>query len=145
TSAETRKLRIQKKPGGHDGIEKIKQRGQIGRFEIIRALGHGGMGEVLLARDRELTRQVAIKLLKSRYASDEQIRRRFLREAQTASILSHPNIATIYEIGEIDDIPYIVMKYVRGTTLSERLHKQPFTIEEVVNIGTQTALALAEA
>ena len=91
------------------------------------------MGEVLLARDKELTRQVAIKLLKSRYASDEQIRRRFLREAQTASMLSNPNIATIYEIGEVDDIPYIVMEYVKGTTLSERLrllqegNPRPFT------------------
>jgi eukaryotic-like serine/threonine-protein kinase len=145
TSIETRRIRRERQSSLHDSIEQVKQYDQIGRFEIIRTLGQGGMGEVFLARDTELTRQVAIKLLKSRYASDEQIRRRFLREAQTASILSHPNIATIYEIGEIDDIPYIVMEYVRGTTLSERLHKQPFTIDEIVNIGTQTALALAEA
>ncbi|MEW6735593.1 MAG: protein kinase [Acidobacteriota bacterium] len=143
TLAETRRLPAH--ASTRDGLEQVKQYGRIDRFEILRTLGQGGMGEVLLARDRELTRLVAIKLLKSRFASDDQIRRRFLREAQTASILSHPNIATIYEIGEVDDIPYIVMEYVRGTTLAERLKRQAFTIKEILDVGIQTAMALGEA
>ncbi|MBI4852133.1 MAG: protein kinase [Acidobacteria bacterium] len=146
THADMKKLRnaVNKNPI-RDGLEKIKQQGKINHFEILKVLGKGGMGEVLLARDQHLKRLVAIKLLKSRYASDEPIRRRFLREAQTASMLSHPNIATIYEIGEIDDIPYIVMEYVHGKTLSEYLHKTPFSFKEIASIGSQSALALAEA
>ncbi|MBL8152176.1 MAG: serine/threonine protein kinase, partial [Blastocatellia bacterium] len=132
----------------HDSLDdssEFVEHKQIGRFEIINRLGQGGMGEVLLARDSELGRHVAIKLLRSRYASDEKIRRRFLREAQTASMITHPNIATIYEIGEIDSVPYIVMEYVKGFTLSEHLKNSPFKISEVVSIGEQVALALAEA
>jgi eukaryotic-like serine/threonine-protein kinase len=126
-------------------LQQILQIGQIGRFELLQVIGEGGMGQVILARDCELTRQVAIKLLKERYASDEQIRRRFLREAQTASILSHPNIATIYEIGEINGIPYIVMEYVRGRTLAALARKHPLPVAEIVQIGLQVAQALAEA
>jgi eukaryotic-like serine/threonine-protein kinase len=126
-------------------LQQILQQGQIGRFELLQLIGEGGMGQVILARDRELTRQVAIKLLKERYASDEQIRRRFLREAQTASILSHPNIATIYEIGEVNGIPYIVMEYVRGRTLASLARKRPLPVAEIVQIGLQVAQALAEA
>lgn len=118
---------------------------QLDRFQIIDRLGQGGMGEVFLARDSELRRQVAIKLLRRRYASDETIRRRFLREAQTASMLSHPNIATIYEIGESAGVPYIVMEFVRGATLTERLCQRPFTLAEVVDVGLQVSSALAEA
>lgn len=143
-SEETKMMPVNRKLM-RDSIENAKQRGRIGRFEIIQTLGQGGMGEVLLARDRELTRQVAIKLLKSRYASDDLIRRRFLREAQTASVLNNPHIATIYEIGEIEDIPYIVMEYVKGKTLTEILKSRPFTINEILEIGRQSALALAEA
>lgn len=146
THTDMRRLRnsINKNPV-RDNLEKIKQQGKISHFEILRVLGKGGMGEVLLARDQHLKRPVAIKLLKSRYASDETIRRRFSREAQTASMLNHPNIATIYEIGEIDDIPYIVMEYVHGKTLVERMHKESFSFSEIASIGTQSALALAEA
>ncbi len=143
--ADMRKIRNIGKFANKDGLEKIKQYSQIGRFEILKVLGKGGMGEVLLGRDQNLKRPVAIKLLKSRYASDETIRRRFLREAQTASMLNHPNIATIYEIGEIEDIPYIVMEYVHGKTLIERLRKEPFSFSEIASIGAQAALALAEA
>lgn len=144
--ADMRKIRgMAGKMSGRDGLDKIKHRSQIGRFEILKVLGKGGMGEVLLGRDQNLKRPVAIKLLKSRYALDETIRRRFLREAQTASMLNHPNIATIYEIGEIEDIPYIVMEYVHGKTLIERLRKEPFSFSEIVSVGAQAALALAEA
>lgn len=146
TQGDLRKVRGSiNKNTGKDLLEKIKQKGQIGHFEILRTLGKGGMGEVLLARDQTLKRPVAIKLLKSRYASDEAIRRRFLREAQTASMLNHPNIATVYEIGEIEDIPYMVMEYVHGKTLIECLRIKPFSFKEVASIGSQSALALAEA
>lgn len=146
TNTDMRRLRnaVNKSPI-RDSLEKIKQQGKISHFEILKVLGKGGMGEVLLARDQNLKRPVAIKLLKSRYASDELIRRRFLREAQTSSMLNHPNIAAVYEIGEIDDIPYIVMEYAHGKTLIERLHKEPFSFNEIASIGTQAALALNEA
>jgi serine/threonine-protein kinase len=146
THTDMRRIRtIVNKSPIRDDLEKIKQKGKIGHFEIIKILGKGGMGEVLLAKDQNLKRPVAIKLLKSRYASDEIIRKRFLREAQTASMLNHPNIATIYEIGEIDSIPYIVMEYVHGKTLIEKLQNAPFSFDEVAKIGSQSALALAEA
>jgi tRNA A-37 threonylcarbamoyl transferase component Bud32 len=120
--------------------------GRIGRFEIRERLGGGGMGDVYRAYDTELTRTVAIKVLAVRYLADSLSKRRFLREAQMASILNHPNIATIYEIGELSGVPFIVMEYVEGDTLAGRLGARgPFPIGEVVAVGRQLASALEEA
>jgi len=132
-------------PGG-DIAQLLADRGRIGRFVIRERLGGGGMGDVYSAVDSELTRTVAVKVLGMRYAADPTSKRRFLREAQMASILNHPNIATIYEIGELSGIPYIVMEYVEGRTLTDLLSadgRQP--IATVIEVGRQMASALEEA
>jgi predicted Ser/Thr protein kinase len=134
------------KPPSGDLARLLADQGRIGRFVVRERLGGGGMGDVYSAYDTELTRTVAIKVLGMKYASDAISKRRFLREAQMASILNHANIATIYEIGELSGVPYIVMEYVEGDTLIERLaDRGPFAIADVVDIGVQIASALEEA
>lgn len=123
----------------------IEPEGHIGRFEIRRSLGAGGMGEIFESYDTDLQRTVAIKVLASKHIEDESMKQRFLREAQMASQLNHPNIATIHEIGEATGNPYIVMEYVEGQTVAERLARGPLAIDEIVDIGVQSAEALAEA
>ena len=123
----------------------IEPHGHIGRFDIRRSLGSGGMGEIFEAQDRELHRTVAIKVLASRYVEDEVMKQRFLREARMASQLNHPGIATIYEIGEASGNPYIVMEYVEGQTLADKLAEGPFGIDVIVCVATQVADALSEA
>lgn len=135
-----------KKTQSGDIAKLLVEDGRIGRFELRERLGGGGMGDVYRAYDTDLTRTVAIKLLGVKYASDQTSKRRFLREAQMASILNHPCIATIYEIGELSGVPFIVMEYVEGETLTERLSRNgPFAIDEIVEIGCQIASALEEA
>ncbi|OYT73205.1 MAG: hypothetical protein CFK52_02775 [Chloracidobacterium sp. CP2_5A] len=119
---------------------------RLGHFELLERLGGGGMGNVFLARDAKLGRKVAIKLLKARYVNQLETRQRFLREARMASNLNHPNIATLYEIGEADGAPYLVMEYVRGQTLAQRLREGGrFACPEVCRIGAQAAEGLAAA
>jgi serine/threonine-protein kinase len=103
------------------------------------------MGDIFQAYDTELRRTVAIKVLASKYVEDGPMKRRFLREARMASQLNHPNIATIYEIGEAAGNPYIVMEYVEGETLASRISKGPLPVEFIIEAGQQTAEALAEA
>ena len=123
----------------------IEPEGYIGRFEIRRSLGSGGMGEIFESFDTELQRTIAIKVLASKHLEDQTMKQRFLREARMASQLNHPNIATIHEIGEASGNPYIVMEYVEGQTLTQRLESGPLPLMEVVDIGVQAADALAEA
>jgi len=123
----------------------IEPEGHIGRFEIRRSLGAGGMGEIFESYDTDLQRTVAIKVLASKHLEDETMKQRFLREARMASQLNHPNIATIHEIGEASGNPYIVMEYVEGQTLAERLEGGPLELTEIVEVGVQAAEALAEA
>jgi tRNA A-37 threonylcarbamoyl transferase component Bud32 len=123
----------------------IEPEGHIGRFDIRRSLGAGGMGEIFEAYDTDLQRTVAIKVLASKHVEDETMKQRFLREARMASQLNHPNIATIYEIGEAAGNPYIVMEYVEGETLADRLANGPLDFKEIVEVGGQSSAALAEA
>ena len=123
----------------------IEPEGHIGRFDIRRSLGAGGMGEIFEAYDTDLHRTVAIKVLASKHIEDETMKQRFLREARMASQLNHPNIATIYEIGEAAGNPYIVMEYVEGETLADRLVNGPLDLKEIFEVGEQAACALAEA
>jgi serine/threonine-protein kinase len=123
----------------------IEPEGHIGRFDIRRSLGAGGMGEIFEAYDTNLQRTVAIKVLASKYVEDDTMKQRFLREARMASQLNHPNIATIYEIGEAAGNPFIVMEYVEGETLSDRLSYGPMDFSSVIEIGIQAAEALFEA
>src|SRR5687767_15567560 len=98
---------------------------QIGRYTILRQLGAGGMGEVYLAQDTSLNRKVAIKVLPEESVPDEQARKRLMREARAAATLDHPNICSIYEVGDGDGRSFIVMQYVDGETLDVRMKKTP--------------------
>jgi len=94
-----------------------------GEYSLQRELGRGGMGIVYLARDVQLDRDVAIKVLPSHLASTAESRERFLREARTAAGLSHPHIVPIHRVGEADGFVYFVMSYVEGETLGDRLRR----------------------
>ena len=118
---------------------------RIGRYEIRSLLGAGGMGEVYLAQDTQLRRLVALKLLPQELTGDEERLRRFKQEAFTASALNHPNILTIYEIGLEDDTDFIVTEFIDGVSLRDYMAKQPMTIEQVLDFGSQIASALAAA
>ncbi len=116
-----------------------------GPFEIVAPLGAGGMGEVYRARDPRLDREVALKVLPAAAVADETARARLLREARMASKLNHPNVCTIYEVGEAEGQTYIAMELVAGQALSERLAGGRMSVDEVVRLGHQMADALAHA
>src|SRR5262249_23576651 len=99
--------------------ERLSETLAAGRYRIERELGHGGMATVYLAHDEELGRPVAVKLLPDRLADDEDFRARFTREARLAGRLSHPNVVRVYDAGEADGRPFIVMEYVSGNSLAE--------------------------
>jgi serine/threonine protein kinase/tetratricopeptide (TPR) repeat protein len=119
-----------------------------GRFEIVASIGAGSMGEVYQARDLTLNRDVALKLVSPSLATSEEHLARFQREARAVSALNHPNICTIYDIGqaaEADGRPYLVMELLRGFTLFEALTSGPLAIPTVVGVGVQVAEALEAA
>lgn len=118
---------------------------QLSRYQIIKKLGAGGMGEVFLAQDTRLERKVAIKILPAKSIEDSHARKRLIREAKAAATLDHPNICTIHEVNEEGDDPFIVMQYIEGETLWDKVRNNPLAPAEVVHIGTQAAEALAEA
>ncbi len=118
---------------------------RLGNYEVLSELGSGGMGEVYKARDLKLGRVVAIKVLQQEMASDSQRLRRFEQEARAASALNHPNIVTIYEIGEHEGTPYIAMEYVEGKTLREMLAGGPLPNDKLIRYATQMAEGLAKA
>lgn len=117
----------------------------IGPYQIVRQLGAGGMGDVYLARDSRLGRSAALKVLPDFFAKDNERMRRFHQEARAASALSHPNVATIYDIGEAEGTTYIAMEYVEGETLEAKISGQPLETAEVLDIAMQVADALDEA
>ncbi len=95
----------------------------LGPYEIVSAIGAGGMAEVYKARDTRLDRTVAIKVLPEHVASDPDLKQRFEREAKTISSLNHPHVCTLHDIGSQDGIDFLVMEYLEGDTLAQRLEK----------------------
>jgi serine/threonine protein kinase len=113
----------------------------VSHYQVLSLLGAGGMGEVYLARDPRLDRTVALKTLPGELAADPDRMHRFAREARAASALNHPNVATIYDVGESDGVRFIVMEHVEGQTIAARIG-QPLAASEVVDIAVQAADAL---
>jgi len=115
----------------------------VGNYRIVKTLGHGGTGQVLLAEDLKLPRKVAIKILRPPYAKNRELLRRFSREAQTVSALNHPHIISIIDIGEDKIGKYIVMEYVDGATLRQRVTGVGFA--QMLEWAVQIARALHAA
>ena len=119
---------------------------KIGNFEIIEVIGRGGMGIVYLARDTRLKRSVAVKSIPAKFMADATVRMRFKREAKVLASLNHPGIAMIYDVIEQDDdVGYLVLEYVPGETLAERIAGDPLTLEEALECCRQIAEALEAA
>ena len=112
----------------------------LGHYRIISKIGAGGMGEVYLANDLRLNRKVAVKILSGDFYDDRL--HRFKQEAVSASALNHPNILTIYEIGEFEQIQYIAVEFIEGETLRDILKRAPLNLETVMNVVVQIVSAL---
>src|ERR1700761_6729758 len=141
----------------------VTQGTQFGPYRILEQIGSGGMGDVYRALDTRLGREVAVKLVSNRYLAEAfgsgsppvgsgtpatpgtLSHRRFLREAQAASVLNHANICTIYDIGEQGGRPYLVMELLLGKTLKETLRQQALSAGDVITLSRQMASALAAA
>jgi len=118
---------------------------QFGHYIISSLIGAGGMGEVFLADDMQLDRQVALKILPEEFAGDAERMRRFVQEAKSASALNHPNIITIYEIGESGGTNYIATEFIGGETLTKKLAGEPMKLITALEISIQIASALEAA
>ena len=118
---------------------------RLGPYEILSPIGKGGMGEVYKAKDTRLDRIVAIKVLPEHLAQSPERKERFEREAKAISQLNHPQICTLYDVGEQDGIDYLVMEYIEGETLAERLKRGPLPLDEALAYGIQIADGLEAA
>ncbi|MEZ4649461.1 MAG: protein kinase [Candidatus Eisenbacteria bacterium] len=118
---------------------------RLGPYEIQAALGAGGMGEVYRARDTRLDRTVAIKVLLPHLSANESVRQRFEREARSISQLSHPHICALYDVGRENDTSFLVMEFLEGRSLADRLSEGPLRSDETLKYGAQIAEALAAA
>ena len=118
---------------------------RLGPYEILSAIGAGGMGEVYRARDTRLDRIVAIKVLPAHLADDPERRERFEREARTIASLNHPHICVLHDVGRQDGIDFLVMEYLKGETLAQRLLKGRLLIEQVLQYAIEIADALDKA
>jgi serine/threonine-protein kinase len=125
--------------------QQLKAGQQLGRYRITRPIGAGGMGEVYLAHDMELERDVALKVLTAEVAADQQRMQRFVQEAKTASALNHPNIITIYEVGQASGLRFIATEYIQGETLRHHMQREGLSLRECGDVAVQVAAALAAA
>src|SRR5450759_5071114 len=118
---------------------------RLGPYEIGSPLGAGGMGEVYRARDTRLDRTVAIKVLSSQLSANADLKARFEREARAISQLNHPNICTLHDVGCDSGTDYLVMEYLEGESLVDRLRKGPLPLDQLLKIGCEIADALDKA
>src|SRR6516225_1915133 len=118
---------------------------KLGPYEIDSPLGAGGMGEVYRARDTRLDRSVAIKILPSHLSDNPEARQRFDREARAISSLNHPNICTLYDVGHQNGMNYLVMEFLQGETLADRLIKGPLPLELALKYGIEICEGLEKA
>jgi eukaryotic-like serine/threonine-protein kinase len=118
---------------------------RIGRYEIVGVVGEGGMGRVYRARDSQLARTVAIKMLPPSFAADADCLRRFEQESRATALLSHPGVLSVFDVGVHDGVPYQVSELLEGSTLRERLDAERLSVRQAVEFGTQIAEALAAA
>ena len=118
---------------------------RLGPYEILSAIGAGGMGEVYRAKDTRLDRTVAIKVLPSHLSDNVAMRQRFEREARAVAGLNHPHICTLYDIGTQEGVDFLVMEYLEGESLADRLKKGALPLEEALRYGIQIADALEQA
>ena len=118
---------------------------RLGPYEILSAVGAGGMGEVYRAKDTRLDRTVAVKILPARLSENPEFRQRFEREAKTISALSHPHICTLHDVGNQDGVEYLVMEFLEGRTLTDRLAEGPLPLEQTLRFGIEIADALEKA
>jgi eukaryotic-like serine/threonine-protein kinase len=118
---------------------------RLGPYEIVAPAGAGGMGEVYRARDTRLERTVAVKILPAHLSDNPEAKQRFDREARAISSLNHPNICTLYDVGHQDGMDYLVMEYLDGQTLSDRLLKGPLPLEQVLKYGFEICEGLEKA
>ena len=118
---------------------------KLGPYEVQSPLGAGGMGEVYRASDTRLDRIVAVKILPAHLSQNADAKSRLGREARAISSLGHPNICHLYDVGEQDGISYLVMEYLEGETLADRLHKGPLPLEQVLRVGTEICQGLEKA
>ena len=118
---------------------------RLGPYEILAPIGAGGMGEVYRAQDTRLNRTVAVKVMPPHLAIDPSARQRFEREARAVSSLNHPHICILHDIGQQDGLDYLVMEFIEGETLAERLARSPLSVEQCLQCGIAVASALAAA
>jgi len=123
----------------------LTPRTKLGRYEILSAIGAGGMGEVYRARDKKLGREVAIKVLPEEFTQHPQKLARFEREARFLAALNHPGIATLHGLEEAEGKPFLVMELVEGETLAERIARGPLPVQDALTISQQIAEALEAA
>jgi len=118
---------------------------KLGPYEIVSLLGAGGMGEVYRARDTRLDRTVAVKILPTHLSNNPEAKQRFDREARSISSLNHPNICTLYDVGQQDGVDFLVMEFLEGETLADRLRKGPLPLEQVLKVGAEICEGLEKA
>src|SRR5512132_349412 len=118
---------------------------RLGPYELGAPIGAGGMGEVYRAKDTRLDRTVAVKVLPEHLSASAESRQRFEREAKTISQLSHPHICALYDVGNQDGVEFLVMEYLEGETLSDRLLKGALPFDQVLRFGIEIADALDKA
>src|SRR5580698_1265100 len=118
---------------------------KLGPYEIQSPLGAGGMGEVYRARDTRLGRDIAIKVLPQHLSSNPDLKQRFEREARAISSLNHPHICTLHDVGHQDGVDFLVVEYLEGETLAQRLKKGPLPLRETLKIGIEICEELDKA